>query len=1635
MPQWCRSTERKRRLSFGAFSIALAICVVSTGVILASIGTAVATSPVPIWMQDNPVTSPPSRYLANTAYDPATGNMVLFGGESASGPLNDTWVWNGTTWTAENAATSPTGRYFADMAYDPATGNMVLFGGESASGPLNDTWVWNGSTWAQEHPATSPPVREFAAMAYDPATGNMLLFAGYSPITGVLGDTWQWNGTTWTEESPSTNPAIRYGASMAYDPASGNMVLFGGENNGGFLGDTWTWDGTNWNMLTPQTSPSARYDASMAFDPATGNIVIFGGSNGHYLGDTWTWNGANWNDENPVNSAPARDDASMAFDQRTGKMVLFGGYDGDTLNDTWSWSFEESVTQDWSELSPATNPSLRGGASIAYDPGTGQLVLFGGNHGTFLNDTWTWVDQDWVEQEPSTSPPARIDASFAYDAATGQLLLFGGTANGISGLSDTWDWTGTNWTPLHPSTSPPARYGASMAYDPGTGQLVLFGGYGNANLGDTWTWNGANWVKQSPSTSPSARVYPAVAYDSGTGQLLLFGGYGSTSLNDTWAWDGTNWDEQPTGTMPPIRWNAAMAFDAGTGQLVLYGGNGGTSLSSVLGDTWTWNGSNWSELTLLNSPPALFDASMTYDPGTGQLVLFGGYGNNSTVFNNTWSYGPVATVPGAPTILNAAAGNASATVNFDKPASDGGSPITNYTVTATDVTNPSDGGQTASGGSSPITVAGLTNGDTYTLTVTAANSAGSGPPSEPSSPVTPSLPAVTVTVTGTQTYGSSSPSFSFTDDSPGVNLSGTVSCATVDGGTQISSGLGAGSHTIDSSSCSGLSNPNYAITFVGGAYPVGQEPINVTVTGSQTYGSSNGAFTATPPAGITLNGSVSCTAIENAATMPSPTLAAGSYTIEGTSCSIPDNSNYAITFVGGAYTVEPAPLTITASSGQITYGDAVPDIVAGDSGFLNGDSATSLTTQPSCGDGLSSPVPPASTPPAGTYSTSCSGAADPNYLISYLQGSLSVLPAALTITASSAQMTYGAAVPAVTASYSGFVNGDSAASLTTLPTCGTSATSSSPVGSYSTSCNMTEFTSGSTSGVSGTTCAGSVSSLSANSCGATDPNYQISYVDGTLEVDPASLTITASSPSSTYGATVPEVTASYSGFENDDSAFSLTSQPVCSTSASSSSPAGTYDTSCSGAVDPNYTISYVGGTATIGQAALVITASSPAMSYGGSVPSVTPSYSGFVNGDSAASLAAQPTCSTGATSPSPSGSYPTSCTGAVDNNYVISYDGGTLTVGNAVLVITASSSSSTYGGTVPTVTPSYSGFVNGEGPTSLTTQPTCISGASSSSGVGSYTTSCSGASDSNYTITYVQGKTTVGPAPLVITASSSSSTYGGTVPAVTPSYSGFVNSDGTTSLTSPPTCNSAASSSSPVGSYTTFCSGASDPNYTISYAQGTTVVGPAPLVVTASSGQMTSGSTVPAITASYSGFVNGDTAASLMTAPSCTTSATSSSPPGTYATACQGAADANYTISYVAGTITVLPARSAGGTFVISDLSAGRLTSGTAVQFWGSQWAKSNALSGGMAPASFKGFEDSPAVAACHASWTTDPGNSTPPPPSVATYMVMIVAGTITQSGSVISGDTLHLVVVKVNPGYSGDPGHVGTGTIISVLC
>ncbi|HEV3352829.1 MAG TPA: MBG domain-containing protein [Acidimicrobiales bacterium] len=248
-------------------------------------------------------------------------------------------------------------------------------------------------------------------------------------------------------------------------------------------------------------------------------------------------------------------------------------------------------------------------------------------------------------------------------------------------------------------------------------------------------------------------------------------------------------------------------------------------------------------------------------------------------------------------------------------------------------------------------------------------------------------------------------------------------------------------------------------------------------------------------------------------------------------------------------TIDPAPLTITASSPTITYGAPTPAITPGYTGLKNGNTAPA--TPPTCSV---TPTLRNGNPVAGTYTTSCTGAADNNYTITPVTGLLTVNRKALTITASSATITYGAPTPPVTPAYAGLTNGDTAPA--TPPTCSVTPTlrNGNPVaGTYTTSCT-----------------------------GAADNNYTITPVTGLLTVNKAELTITADNKSRVFGAPNPTFTFTPSGFVNGDDASVLSGTPSFSAAAITTSVGNSPIVPTTGGLTAsNYSFKFVNGQLTI----------------------------------------------------------------------------------------------------------------------------------------------------------------------------------------------------------------------------------------------------------------------------------------------------------------------------------------------------------------------------------------------------------------------------------------------------------------------
>jgi hypothetical protein len=250
-----------------------------------------------------------------------------------------------------------------------------------------------------------------------------------------------------------------------------------------------------------------------------------------------------------------------------------------------------------------------------------------------MAERWLWT------QKEDIGPSPRYGHAMAYEAAHQRVVLFGGT-DLASAFNETWKWDGRAWTQIA-DMGPSGRLSSGMTYDELRQRLVLFGGYvmvsgGVQFYGDTWEWNGTEWT-QVTDMGPLPRSSCAMTYDAIRQRVMLFGGvyYGSSGgsrLGDTWEWDGTEWT-QIADTGPSGRQEPAMAFDSSRECLVLFGGLGEPDWQ---GDTWEWNDdTGWVKRQDLG-PRDFATPTMAY---TGKhMVLFGTPRLEASRSGQTWEW-------------------------------------------------------------------------------------------------------------------------------------------------------------------------------------------------------------------------------------------------------------------------------------------------------------------------------------------------------------------------------------------------------------------------------------------------------------------------------------------------------------------------------------------------------------------------------------------------------------------------------------------------------------------------------------------------------------------------------------------------------------------------------------------------------------------------------------------------------------------------------------------------------------------------------------------------------------------------------------------------------------------------------------
>ena len=250
-------------------------------------------------------------------------------------------------------------------------------------------------------------------------------------------------------------------------------------------------------------------------------------------------------------------------------------------------------------------------------------------------------------------------------------------------------------------------------------------------------------------------------------------------------------------------------------------------------------------------------------------------------------------------------------------------------------------------------------------------------------------------------------------------------------------------------------------------------------------------------------------------------------------------------------------------------------------------------------------------------------------------------------------------------------------------------------------------------------------------------NNNVKYEKGTLTITKAPLTIKADDKQVKQGETLPEFTATYSGFKNNETESVLARKPVFTCIATESSAPGNYEIVVSNADAENYSISYEKGTLTITDADLIIvTAKSYSRVYGETNPELDYTVNGGV-------LQGTPDIACAVTKTSDVGTYDIIISRGSISNPNVQYVNGKLTVTAAPLTISAGTYTMRQGDPMPQFAATYSGFRNNEAEEVLSVKPQFACEANENSAPGTYKINVSGAEAKNYAIEYVSGTLTI----------------------------------------------------------------------------------------------------------------------------------------------------------------------------------------------------------------------------------------------------------------------------------------------------
>jgi filamentous hemagglutinin family protein len=732
----------------------------------------------------------------------------------------------------------------------------------------------------------------------------------------------------------------------------------------------------------------------------------------------------------------------------------------------------------------------------------------------------------------------------------------------------------------------------------------------------------------------------------------------------------------------------------------------------------------------------------------------------------------------------------------------------------------------------------------------------------------------------------------------------------------------AGSYAVAASGTDG----NYNLSFVAGSLDIAKAAL--TATGNSSAVTYNGAIQSVSGFTVTgLQGSDTVADLSSVVAAGATAKNAGSHANTVTAGT---ETNYTVTPVAGSLDIAKANATVTANSASVTYNGANQSVSGFTAtGLVGGETEAVLT-------GISTSRTAKN---AGSYAVAASGT-DGNYNLAFVAGSLDIAKAALTATGNSSAVTYNGANQSVSGfTVAGLQGSDTVANLSSVVAAGATAKNAGSYANAVTAGTETNYTvtpvagsldiakanatvtansasvtyNGGSQTASGFTATGLVggeteavltgvsASRSAKNAGSyavvasgTDGNYNLSFVDGSLDIAKASLTATGNSSAVTYNGANQSVSGfTVTGLQGSDTVADLSSVVASGATAKN---AGSYANAVTAGTETNYTVSTLPGSLDIAKANATVTANSASVTYNGANQTASGfTATGLVGGETEAVL----TGVSASRSAKNAGSYAVVASGT-DGNYNLSFVDGSLDIAKASLTATGNSSAVTYNG----ANQSVSGFtVTGlQGSDTVADLSNVVAAGATAKNAGSYANAVTAGTETNYTVSTLPGSLDIAKATATVTANSASVTYNGANQTASGfTATGLVGGETEAVLTGV----SASRTAKNAGSYTNTASG-TDGNYNLSFVAGSLDIAKAALSATGNSSAVTYNGANQSVSGfTVAGLQGSDTVADLINVVAAGATAKNA---GSYANAVTAGTETNYTVTPVAGSLDIAKA-------------------------------------------------------------------------------------------------------------------------------